>query len=230
MEFENVPENVYNGDEDTPIGENAEGNSDDKIKKPDIPEAADKGKRHKSKRLAKHGSREREILTGGIPPVNFVAPHRRWKNSRRSRNVQGRGLPKKGGAGGKGVWGQLGSELYEEEYEDQNDPNYDEVDDKNVELKEVIPAMTTEEFIKETEPIILEYFENGDTVEVACSIDEYLTDAMKPMVVYVAIEVAMDHKHSQCEMTSVLISDLYGRIITSKDIANGTYKLKKKQI
>ena len=36
-----------------------------------------------------------------------------------------------------------------------------------------------------------------------------------------AVEIAMDHKPSHREMTSVLISDLYGRIVTQKDIARG---------
>jgi programmed cell death protein 4 len=36
-----------------------------------------------------------------------------------------------------------------------------------------------------------------------------------------AVEIAMDHKPSHREMTSVLISDLYGRIVTQKDIGRG---------
>ncbi|XP_047656219.1 programmed cell death protein 4b isoform X2 [Tachysurus fulvidraco] len=44
---------------------------------------------------------------------------------RRSRLGKGRGLPKKGGAGGKGVWGTPG-EVYDEEQVDVRDPNYDE--------------------------------------------------------------------------------------------------------
>jgi len=44
---------------------------------------------------------------------------------------------------------------------------------------------------------------------------------MRPYVVKLAIEIAFDHKPSRREMTSVLISDLYGRVITSKDIVSG---------
>ncbi|XP_053472716.1 programmed cell death protein 4b isoform X3 [Ictalurus furcatus] len=44
---------------------------------------------------------------------------------RRSRLGKGRGLPKKGGAGGKGVWGTPG-EVYDVEEVDVRDPNYDE--------------------------------------------------------------------------------------------------------
>lgn len=153
---------------------------------------------------------------------SYVVPHRRWKNSRRSRNGHGRGLPKKGGAGGKGVWGLPGSEALEEVYEDENDPNYDsECNDKNIELREVIPDVTPEEFFKLAEPIVLEYYEHGDTHEVAVSFDEILTGPLRPYVTSVVVEISMDHKDSQREMTSVLISDLYGRVITGKDIEKG---------
>ncbi|MED6260957.1 hypothetical protein ATANTOWER_031928, partial [Ataeniobius toweri] len=46
-------------------------------------------------------------------------------NDRKSRTGKGRGLPKKGGAGGKGVWGAPGM-VYEAEEPDVRDPNYDE--------------------------------------------------------------------------------------------------------
>ena len=51
-----------------------------------------------------------------------------------------------GGAGGKGVWGQLGSELQEVD-EDMNDPNYDSdsLDNGDIELKSVIPQISDEE-------------------------------------------------------------------------------------
>jgi programmed cell death protein 4 len=153
---------------------------------------------------------------------NFIAPHRRWKNSRRSRNGSGRGLPKKGGAGGKGVWGKLGSELLEQEFEDQDDPNFDETyDNQNVELKEVVPEMTIEEFTQKTECALLEYYEHGDTHEVAVYLDEFVTGPLRPHIIKVAVEKAMEHKQSHREMTSVLISDLYGKVVTSKDIARG---------
>ncbi|XP_017872195.1 PREDICTED: programmed cell death protein 4 [Drosophila arizonae] len=164
-------------------------------------------------------------LANGILPsgTGYVVPHRRWKNSRRSRNLtRGRGLPKKGGAGGKGVWGLPGSEALAEVYEDENDPNYDsEVNDRNVELREVITEITPEEFFKLAEPIVLEYYEHGDTHEVAVSFDEILQSPLREYITSILVEIAMDHKDSQREMTSVLISDLYGRVITGKDIEKG---------
>ncbi|XP_039499901.1 programmed cell death protein 4 [Drosophila santomea] len=163
-------------------------------------------------------------INGILPsPGGYVVPHRRWKNSRRSRNLnRGRGLPKKGGGGGKGVWGLPGSEALAEVYEDENDPNYDsECNDRNVELREVITEVTPEEFFKLAEPIVLEYYEHGDPHEVALSFDEILQGPMREHITSILVEIAMDHKDSQREMTSVLISDLYGRVITGKDIEKG---------
>lgn len=184
-------------------------NGDGVIKKPlPVDQHHDRIKK-KAKRLTRQNSRGNSVGNGigingsasatntngenGLPinlitVSNYVVPQRRWKNSRRSRNSHGRGLPKKGGAGGKGVWGKLGSELLEEEYEDQNDPNYDsETNDRNIELKEVIPELTPEEFFKMAEPIILEYFDTQDTHEVAALLDEILTGQLRPYVTAVAI-------------------------------------------
>ncbi|XP_058127039.1 programmed cell death protein 4 [Anopheles ziemanni] len=155
---------------------------------------------------------------------NFVAPHRKWKNSRHSRTIYGRGLPKKGGAGGKGVWGMPGSEVYDELDEDPNDPNFD-IDaynsSHNVELKEIVPQMTEEEFVKKVETIIHEYFEHGDTHEVADALLEIVKPEWKALVIKTMIAIAFDHKQSQRELTSMLLSDLYGRLATSQDIKDG---------
>lgn len=183
-------------------------------KKPAVPDT-----KKRAKKIARQNSKEAAIGVSGAP--NFVAPQRRWKNSRRSRNAQGRGLPKKGGAGGKGVWGKIGSELLEELEIDADDPNYDQDSYNNVELKEIVPEMTLEEFTKKLEPVILEYYDHGDTHEVADILDEFMTGAMRPYVTKIAVEIAMEHKQSHREMTSVLLSDLYGRCITSKDIVHG---------
>uniref|UniRef100_U5ER32 Programmed cell death protein 4 n=1 Tax=Corethrella appendiculata TaxID=1370023 RepID=U5ER32_9DIPT len=211
--------NGIDGDVDgNDVGVPTNSTNGDVMKKPlAVPEEKSK---KKGKKLARQSSKDGLLGVAGTP--NFVAPHRKWKNSRRSRNGHGRGLPKKGGAGGKGVWGKLGSELWEE-YEDQNDPNYDQeiYDNRNVELKEIIPEITLDDFTKKTVPIILEYYEHGDTHEVADSLDDFLTGNMRAMVTKVAVETALEHKQSQREMTSVLISDLYGRVVTSKDIMKG---------
>ncbi|XP_018323320.1 programmed cell death protein 4 [Agrilus planipennis] len=170
--------------------------------------------KRKPKKVSRQNSKENVAVT------NFVHGPRSWKNSRRSRNGFGRGLPKKGGAGGKGVWGLPGSELLEA-YEDMNDPNYDSESMTNgdIELKAVIPDTQDEELRKKMDPIILEYFENGDTHEAELSVGDTVPKNRRDLFVQTAIEIAMDHKSSHKEMTSVLISDLFGHVITEVDIA-----------
>nr|CAD7446601.1 unnamed protein product [Timema bartmani] len=71
---------------------------------------------------------------------------------------------------------------------------------------------------KNTEPIILEYLEHGDTGEAILAFDEIPFGSKRFMIPVIAVEIAMDHKPSHREMTSVLVSDLYGRVVTQKDI------------
>lgn len=127
-----------------------------------------------------------------------------------------------GGAGGKGVWGKLGSEL-EEDVIDINDPNYDSdsLDNGDIELKKIIPEVSEKELRSGAELIIKEYLEHGDTHEAILGFDELNLGTKRFMIVYIAIEIAMDHKPSHREMTSVLISDLYGRVVSQRDVAKG---------
>ncbi|XP_030748820.1 programmed cell death protein 4 [Sitophilus oryzae] len=170
--------------------------------------------RRKPKKVHRQNSKEGAINVG-----NFIHKPRSWKNSRRSRNGYGRGLPKKGGAGGKGVWGKYGSELLED-YEDVNDPNFDSenLNNGDIELKVVVPEVSNEELKKKCELIILEYFESNDIQEVAQSVEEIVPLNRRDVFVQQAIETAMDHKPSHRELTSVVISDLYGYVITESDI------------
>jgi len=152
-----------------------------------------------------------------------------YKNMRKSRGTQGRGLPKKGGAG-KGGWGKLGEEM-ELQWVDPNDPNYDsdstELGDsktstakKTIKLNTLVPEMSEEDIRKAVEPLLLEYFENGDCEEVQFSLEEMLLNigSRRWMVPALAIELALDHKPSHREMTSRLMSELYQKVISQRDI------------
>ncbi|KAF5276105.1 hypothetical protein FQR65_LT16491 [Abscondita terminalis] len=171
--------------------------------------------KRKPRKLSRQHSKENPAVHAG-----FIHGPRSWKNSRRSRNGHGRGLPKKGGAGGKGVWGIPGSELLEA-YEDINDPNYDyeNLNNGDIELKVVIPEVSNEDLKKKIEPIILEYFENGDTHEAALSVQDSISYKFRDIFIQLTIEISMDHKPSHREMTSVLISDLFGHVINETDIS-----------
>lgn len=217
-----ISDNIETDDGDkTNASENGEKNL---MKKPLTVEEHRALRRKSKKTLGRQNSKEGALGVANAP--NFTAPQRRWKNSRRSRNGNhGRGLTKKAG-GGRGNWGKVGSELLEEYELDLNDPNYNEDEDlSNVEFKEIVCAdqpNAEEEFLKIYEMAVLEYFEHGDTHEVAVEIDEHMKSGnLRPLVIRKAIELAFEHKMSHREMTSVLLSDLYGRCLISSDYERG---------
>uniref|UniRef100_A0A1B6FUN2 Programmed cell death protein 4 n=1 Tax=Cuerna arida TaxID=1464854 RepID=A0A1B6FUN2_9HEMI len=175
---------------------------------------------HRIKKKAKRGV-VRQLSKDATPSSHSVVSARRsWKNTRRPRNGRGRGLPKKGGAGGKGVWGKPGSELQEEDV-DMNDPNYesDSLENGDIELKTIIPQASVDEIKKNCESIVLEYYEHGDADEAIVAFED-LEISEKNLIIQFAIEIALDHKPSHREMTSVLISDLYTHMVNQRDIAS----------
>jgi programmed cell death protein 4 len=70
-------------------------------------------------------------------------------------------------------------------------------------------------------PILYEYFENGDTEEVAFSLEELNLGENQHQILVIAVTLAMERKASHREMTSVLISDLYGRVLYEEHIERG---------
>ncbi|XP_023228724.1 programmed cell death protein 4-like isoform X1 [Centruroides sculpturatus] len=73
--------------------------------------------------------------------------------------------------------------------------------------------------------ILLEYFEHGDTTEVALSLEDMQMENKQDELIQKAVILAMERKHSQREMISILISDLYGLHIFEKHISEAFYKL-----
>lgn len=67
-------------------------------------------------------------------------------------------------------------------------------------------------------PIIMEYYEHGDTEEVVNSLDDLNFGDRIHLVVVIATTLAMERKSSHREMTSILISDLYGRLMYQDEI------------
>lgn len=124
-----------------------------------------------------------------------------------------------GGAGGKGTWGKLGSELvgFEERLEDPHDPNYDSDNQENLKLDVITPPLDDSEIEKHVKPVIIEYFEHGDTDEVATSLDEFNFGAGFYKIIVMVISLALERKASCREMASVLISDLYNRLLLEDD-------------
>ncbi|XP_054709294.1 programmed cell death protein 4-like [Uloborus diversus] len=94
-------------------------------------------------------------------------------------------------------------------------------DQDNCEFEEIVPELTIEDLEKTVDPLIHEYFEHGDTQEVVVCLEELNLGKLRPQIVSMAITLAMERKPSQREMTSVLLSDMYGQILLQEDIALG---------
>ena len=72
-----------------------------------------------------------------------------------------------------------------------------------------------------------EYYDHGDTHEVFLSIDEMKNlkqSRANHLVIVTCVELAMDHKPSHREMTSVLLADLYGHLLYEQDYTAGQWK------
>ncbi|CAN9510101.1 unnamed protein product [Ophioblennius macclurei] len=143
---------------------------------------------------------------------------------RKSRLGKGRGLPKKGGAGGKGVWGRSG-EVYGPEEVDEKDPNYDEAQENSVVYETVALPLEEKDFEKTVTPIVQEYFEHGDTNEVAELLAELNLGTMRSEVPSLAVSLALEAKASHRELTSRLLADLCGSILSRGDMESSFDKL-----
>ncbi|XP_048745051.2 programmed cell death protein 4-like [Ostrea edulis] len=176
----------------------------------------------KVKRIHRSSSGSESSNSNHAVEKNLAVPPAVRKNSRKSRDGRGRGLPKKGGAGGKGTWGTLGEELYEDGHcKDVKDPNYDSESEDEYVVAVIKPKVSLEEFNNILEPVLLEYYDTSNTDEVVRTIKELDVNAEKSQILEIAISKALDHKAAHREMTSVLISDLYGKILSAKDVATG---------
>lgn len=134
-----------------------------------------------------------------------------------------RGLPKKGGAGGKGTWGKL-TDMYVEggHLHDSRDPNYDSAEEEESYLvSPSSPQMDLDEFEKRAEALFKEYFDHGDVQEVAAVLEEFNIRNMKHEIVRVLITVALEEKAANRELASILLSDLFGHVINYRDTVMG---------
>uniref|UniRef100_A0A8C8S6H5 Programmed cell death protein 4 n=1 Tax=Pelusios castaneus TaxID=367368 RepID=A0A8C8S6H5_9SAUR len=181
-----------------------------------------KAKRRLRRTSSRDSARE-PVPEGGEPGPDPSSPKGKT-NDRKSRMGKGRGLPKKGGAGGKGVWGAPGL-VYGYQEPDARDPNYDESSQGNTVYATVVPELEEGELEKNVHPMVLEYFEHGDTVEVVELLRELNLGSQKHAVPSLAVALALEGKASHRELTSRLLSDLVGKVMTSEDIARAFDKM-----
>lgn len=218
-----VPENLQNGEMDSVEETNGSMGPDEEMNENDMgsKEVRVVKKAKRFNRQNSGGSGKNVVMDNGST-VKAQEPLVNLKNSRKSR-TRTRGLPKKGGAGGKGTWGAPGDELMEDGHcRDAHDPNYDSESEDEYVVEKIEPLPTIAELSKLVEPILLEYFEHSSTEEVIQSVSELnVKNSMKPKIIEIAISLALDRKATHREMTSILISDLYGKLLSMDDITKG---------
>jgi len=154
-----------------------------------------------------------------------------------SRNLKSRGLPKKGGGGGKHTWGAPGCELMVDDV-DHNDPNYDSEDSENVVMvcvegvgvkraeasvqspRKVRRQLEAENFDTNIKPILSEYFLNGDSMEVIAVLKNFDFEAIKSHLIAYTIQVAIERNHVCKELTSRLLRDFNMELFESINFEN----------
>ncbi|GAU95660.1 hypothetical protein RvY_07243 [Ramazzottius varieornatus] len=182
--------------------------------------------RLEQKGLNKHGMRHKiskgpgaasVAQSGGAPAFLNAKKEAAWtKNSRRPRNGYGpKTAFKKGGAGGKGVWGRLGDEMdYEEDMDAEAEDEPSEYDKQQAQKEEIT---TLDALRTALTPVLQEYFNHGKSAEVTRFLEATsIKPALAPMVAYVGVVVALDKKAAQREMTSHLLADLYEALLNEQ--------------
>ncbi|CAM9204107.1 unnamed protein product, partial [Sphacelaria rigidula] len=161
------------------------------------------------------------------------------------RNITRKGGVKGGGGGGggghKGRWDPTddGSEAQAVDgIADKGDPNYDsEADDHDnnyvlVSDSTVIspndvsgPLYTLPEFKQRLKTILEEYFLSEDLDEVLRSIKELESPAYHYEIVKRAINMSLDARDHERELTSKLLSEAYPDILSSREVCKGFERL-----
>ncbi|XP_072971390.1 MA3 DOMAIN-CONTAINING TRANSLATION REGULATORY FACTOR 1-like [Typha angustifolia] len=128
---------------------------------------------------------------------------------------------KKDGAGGKGTWGKL-LDTDSDSRLDRNDPNYDSCEEP-YELVGGGATVSTpfDDYKKSVVTIIEEYFSTGDVELAASDLRDLGSGEYHHYFVKRLVSMAMDRHDKEKEMASVLLSALYGDVISSAQISRG---------
>lgn len=74
-----------------------------------------------------------------------------------------------------------------------------------------------EDFDREIKPVMLEYFQNGDPVEVIDHIKYYNYTKIKPQLIAYIIQLALENNNTCKELTSRLLRDFHFELFSTKD-------------
>ncbi|XP_068606906.1 programmed cell death protein 4a [Brachionichthys hirsutus] len=215
----------YSGDEDVLNEVEVNGNWTPQEKALHEARLKAKAKRRLRKSSSRNSTSESFSESGDLVGADPNSPKGKVNtNDRKSRTGKGRGLPKKGGAGGKGVWGAAGM-VYEDEEPDLRDPNYDESSQGDTVYAKVVPEIDEKELGKMVNPIVQEYFEHGDTKEVQIMLKELNLGPHKYEFSSLAVSLSLEGKASHRELTSRLLSDLSVKVMSQNDMARAFDKM-----
>ncbi|CAH8505947.1 Programmed cell death protein 4 [Schistosoma haematobium] len=137
------------------------------------------------------------------------------KNSKKSRD--GRKLPSK--RGGKH---DDPTDVLDEIELDPEDPDFDSDVDAPVTFDEFQPTLADDIFEKTFISLMNEFFIHGKTQEVIDVLsDMSLAGHQRRRLPYLAITLAIQHRQTQCELTSELLSDMCGKVLNHAHIQQG---------
>lgn len=146
---------------------------------------------------------------------------------------KGRGLAKKGGAGGAYTWGAPGSELLEEYNEELDDDDLADLQYNQAKAKHLAETSRAsleskftkleiiENLDKDVKPLIAEYFVNGDANDVAQSLRRFDVKQRGGELIAYIVTMALEKSNVHKELISRLLHDLNGVILRGNDYISG---------
>ncbi|XP_065175633.1 programmed cell death protein 4-like isoform X2 [Sycon ciliatum] len=121
-----------------------------------------------------------------------------------------RAQSKSEGGGGKGTWGKITDVLDGKAAADSKDPNYDSSTEDEIVISESSPVVDEADVASIVLPLFKEYCSHGKSEDIRDSLEQYNFCGVEPQIIISIIEYALEHTSYMRELTSILISDLYG--------------------
>lgn len=95
--------------------------------------------------------------------------------------------------------------------------DHDDDDDDDDECKQ----LDLDELDVEIKPVILEYFQNGDTIEVIDHLKKYKLTRLRPHLINYLVQLALEHNNTSKELISRLLRDLTFELFNEHDFVLG---------
>ncbi|CAL5223519.1 g6048 [Coccomyxa viridis] len=131
---------------------------------------------------------------------------------------------KKGGGGGKYTWGALmsaGMDRTALPVLDRNDPNYESDAEIGLLRAPSMQSQPLKRYKEAVDALIDEYFNSGDIQEASTTLQEIDEPEYGHLFVKRAVTRALDKHNHEREMSSILLSALYGEAISGLQVQKG---------